>query len=77
MNLGAMVITGGGDSGVMGLMGNAFALRRMSTPMLAISTWGVIKGRPVMPKPASHSSRRALLMPQVNPGSRYRCGKSN
>ena len=27
------------------------------------------------PKPASRSLRRALLMPQVNTGSRYRCGK--
>ena len=25
---------------------------------------------------ASRSARRALLMPQVNPGSLYRCGKS-
>ena len=26
---------------------------------------------------ASRSLRRALLMPQVNPGSRYRCGRSD
>ena len=32
-------------------------------------------GGPSRSKSASRSSRRALLMPQVNPGSRYRCGK--
>ena len=34
--------------------------------------------QPVQPKAlfASRSVRRALLMLQVNPGSRYRCGKS-
>ena len=30
---------------------------------------------PSSPKPASRSLRRALLMPQVNTGSLYRCGK--
>ena len=29
---------------------------------------------PSSPKPASRSLRRALLTPQVNPGSLYRCG---
>ena len=36
----------------------------------------VFSARPAA-KPASRSVRRALLMPQVNPGSRYRCGKRN
>ena len=30
---------------------------------------------PSRAKSASRSWRRALLMPQVNPGSLYRCGK--
>ena len=30
---------------------------------------------PSRAKSASHSLRRALLMPLANPGSRYRCGK--
>ena len=35
--------------------------------------------RPVQPKPsfASRPLRRALLTPQANPGSRYRCDKSD
>ena len=32
-------------------------------------------GGPSRAKSASQSLRRALLMPQVNPGSRYRCGR--
>ena len=32
--------------------------------------------RPVRANSAPRSLRRALLTPQVNPGSRYRCGRS-
>ena len=36
------------------------------------------KARPAQtPSFASRSVRRALLMPQVHPGSLYRCGKIN
>ena len=38
---------------------------------------GLLNARPApSPSFASRSVRRALLVPQANPGSRYRCGKS-
>ena len=36
-----------------------------------------IRARPAAHSFASRSVRRALLTPRVNPGSRYRCGKSD
>ena len=38
--------------------------------------WKQVGDGPSSPKNASRSLRRALLMPQVSPGSRYCCGKS-
>ena len=38
---------------------------------------GATRGRPVARPNASRSARRALLPPQVDPGSCYRCGKGN
>ena len=46
----------------------------------ALSSWveGYARRRgPSRAQPASRSLRRALLTPQVNPGSRYHCGKRN
>ena len=52
----------------------------ISTVLDAMRTDITSENKDLMARPApfaSRSVRRALLTPQVNPGSRYRCGKSN
>eukprot|EP01043_Picozoa_sp_COSAG02_P010313 COSAG02_NODE_360_length_23829_cov_107.112769_8_plen_1933_part_00 len=47
----AWVITGGTDSGVMRLVGNA--MKTASTPVVGVASWGVIKGRGKLARPST------------------------
>ena len=51
------------------------ALKRVSENFQSITAFQVSAYGPSRAKSASRSLRRALLTPQVNAGSLYRCGK--
>ena len=58
------------------MAGISQALLRQLAAAAAAAAGGGAAARPAAPKHASWSVQRALLTPQVNRGSRYRCGQS-